>query len=613
MTPVRAPGPDTGDSGLRFEILGSLRACDQGGPIEFGSPKQRLALSVLLCNANRLVSVDILVEALWDDSPPLAAKKNLQVHICALRRLMGVQLLSPRITHKVGGYILEVDEAQLDWLMFEQKLRDSQHLWRREQLRARARVLAEALQFWRGPVLDGMRDNSVVDAAAQRLEDRVVTTFEDWAEAEVATGGAAGAIEQITNLALRHPFRERLRIVQMTALSQLGRRTEALGIYDEVRRSLAAEFGLSPSTALTALYETLLREGEAARSIGQSPAQLPAFSTVPRDLANFTGRQIFTRQIVAALAGGERLAMVTGPVGIGKTTVAVHIAHQLRLRFPDGCFFASLRADDGRLLSPRQIISELWCAVMESGPAGRRGGSPELWQRWLATRTALLVFDDVRRESEVRPLLPRIGNSVTVVTSRARLTGLGMAFRIILPPLSVAEAMDLLSNIIGPERVDRDRGSAERIVKAAGLSPLGVRIIGDKLAALCHVPLHEYLGRVDAAPSVLDELTAGDLTVRARLAGAVEDLPAAVREAFTFLGRLPEPLFTLDEAAGLLRLEVADALRVLETLLEANVISVPPAEADARSVVYRMPVLAHAYARELCARLAAPHSHDLLS
>ena len=543
----------------------------------------------------------MLVEALWDDSPPRAAKKNLQVHIWALRSLISAACSSPRITHRAGGYILEVDHAQLDWLMFEQKLRESQQFWRRDQLPARTRALAEALALWRGPVLDGMRGNAVVEAAAQRLESRVVTTFEDWAEAEVALGGALRAIEQITNLAHRHPFRERLRIVQMTALGQLGRRTEALAVYDELRRSLATEFGLSPSTALTALYEAVLHEGEAVRSLSQSPARRSAFSTVPRDLVAFTGRQAHTRQVVDALASGERLAMLTGPVGIGKTAFAVHLAHQLRNRFPDGCFFASLRADDGSLLSPRHVISELWWAVLESGTAGRQDGSPELWQHWLATRTALLVFDDVRSESEVRPLLPRIGNSATVVTSRTRLSGLGVAHRIRLPPLSVVEAMDLLRSLIGPERVNRDLGSAERIVGAAGLSPLGVRLFGDKLAVLCHVPLREYLVRLDGTLPVLDELTAGDLTIRARLAGAIEDLPVAARQAFPFLGRLPKPSFTLGEAADVFRLEVADALQVLETLLEANIITAPSAEAAARSVVYELPVLLHAYAREICA------------
>jgi DNA-binding SARP family transcriptional activator len=601
MRPARRDGPDDVGSELRFGILGALQVLAQGRPVILGPRKQQLVLAVLLGHANRPVSVDALIDALWEDSPPRTARKNLQVYVCALRGLLGATRSHPRITYQAGGYVLEVAPAELDWLQFERRVRDSRPLWPLAEPAVLARALAQALALWRGPVLSGLRGNPVIEAAAQQMESSLLTTFEDWAEAEVAAGGALGSIDRISGIACQHPFRERLRMVQMTALGQIGRRTEALAIYDELRRSLAREFGLTPSPALLAVYEALLRDGAATqlRPQGGPLRRLAALSLLPRDLAAFTGREAGTAELTAAFAGGERLAVLAGPVGVGKTTLAVHVAHQLRARFPDGCYFARLRSADGTPRSPQQVLAQLWWSATESGTASPPEGFPESWQHWLATHRALVVLDDARRESEVRPLLPEAGDSAVIITSWSRLTGLGHAHRATVPAFSLAEALDLLRRIIGRQRVDRDPRAAERIVTAAGRLPLAVRWVGHKLAALSHVPLPEYAGRMDGAAALLDELTAGDVTIRDRLAAAAGDLPGAALAAFPRLGLLAEPHFTLAEAASVLDLDQGAAVRTLETMLETSVITVPDGEVVAHSVVYEMQALAHAYAREL--------------
>jgi DNA-binding SARP family transcriptional activator len=601
MRPASQDG--LGDAGpeLSFRILGALQVLDQGHPVMLGPRKQQLVLAVLLGHANRPVSVDALIDALWEDRPPRTARKNLQVYICTLRGLLGATPARPRITHQAGGYALEVAPAELDWQLFERRVRDSRPLWSREDPAVLARALAQALALWRGPVLGGLRDRPVIEAAAQPIESSLLTTFEDWAEAEVAAGGALGAIGPISGLARQHPFRERLRMTQMTALGQIGRRTEALAIYDELRRLLAREFGLAPSQALMTVYQALLRDDAATQIRPQvGPLRrLASLSLLPHDLAAFTGREAATTELTAAFAGGERLAVLAGPVGVGKTTLAVHAAHELRGRFPDGCFFARMRAADGSPRPRPRVLAQLWWAVTESGTASPPAELGESWQRWLATHRALVVLDDARGESEVRPLLPEAGDSAVIVTSRSRLTGLGHAYRVTVPPFSVAEALDLLRQITGRQRVDRDRPAAERIVTAAGLLPLAVWGIGHKLAALSHVPLPEYAGRMSDDAALLDELTAGDVTVRDRLAAAAGDLPAAARTAFGRLGLLAGPLFTLAEAADVLGLDHGAATRTLETMLEASVIAVPDGEVVAHAVVYEMQALAHAYAREL--------------
>jgi DNA-binding SARP family transcriptional activator len=596
----RAVGGDGAPARIRCEVLGQLRVLKHGHAMELGPRKQQLVLAALLCNANSPVTVDTLIEALWEDRPPRTARKNVQVYVSALRRLFGTAPVGPRISHQASGYVLSVDTAELDWLQFEQMVRDSRRLWGRERASDVARALDEALTLWRGPVLAGMRGTTAIDEAAQRIEDRVLTVFEDWAESELVAGASLDVAEQITAVVHRHPFRERLRMCQMTALSQVGRRTEALAVFDELRRSLAREFGLEPGTALVELHRSLLSDQRPlVQSAGQILRRPAAGCLLPSDIPAFTGRGEIMREVGDALVGRrERLLVISGPVGVGKTTLAVHAAHVLREHFPGGCYYVRLSREDGALRSLAEITSQLLWAV--GVPAGAHDTDPPiLWQRWLAGHRALVVIDDARHESAVRPLLPEAGESAVIVTARTRLAGLGWAYRLTLPVFSTAEALHLLRRIIGDRRVDSDQRAAERIIAVVGRLPLAVRIIGDKLAGLDHVPLNEFLVRMESAPSLFDELTVGDVAVRARLEAAIADLPRSTDNAFRRLGALPLGCFTLRDAAMALKVDEEAAVRTLESLLEASFIAGPDAETIAHDVVYEMPLLTHVYAREL--------------
>ncbi|MEU6237503.1 AfsR family transcriptional regulator, partial [Kitasatospora sp. NPDC047058] len=239
-----------------------------------------------------------------------------------------------------------------------------------------------------------------------------------------------------------------------------------------------------------------------------------------------------------------------------------------------------------------------------SAPPG--GGGPRwAWQLWLTGRRALVVVDDARRECEVRPLLPEAGESAVVVTARSGLIGLEGAHRVRLPPLAAEEAVEFLGRVIGRDRVDADRESAARIVRAAGLLPLGVRLVADRLAFLRHVPLREYGARMAGSRALLDELCGDDPAVRARLAESVGDLPEAAHRAVLRLGRLTGPVFTLQQAAAVLGTDPESAVRVLEHLLEASLLTVPNVEGLAHTVRYEMPALPFAYAQELAARTAS--------
>jgi DNA-binding SARP family transcriptional activator len=596
---------------LRFGILGPVRIEAHGHSVDAGPRKQQIVLAALLCNANSLVSVDALTEALWLGSPPRTARKNIQVYVSALRGMTRADP-GPSVSYQTGGYVLHASPAELDSLLFEQLARDASRLRHVKPPAAMAEALAGALKLWRGRALDGMRDVPLLDAAAERLDRQFLAALEDWAEAEIATGSGAGVIERVTEAAQQHPLRERLRTLQMTALCQAGRQTEALAVYDELRRALAHQLGLSPSPALEEFYRSVLQglvpaapRPAAPRSAGRAPSRLPW------DQPTFTGRTEITRQLTAALVrDGHRQVVVTGPLGVGKTALAVHAAHQLDDDFPDGRFFVRLHDADGTARPVEEVVAQLMppdlVPMAQPGPRVRRGqrvwpGAHHAWQLWLARHRALIILDGARRESDVLPLLPETGDSAVIVTARCRLAGLEAAHRLLVPPFSMPEALDFLRRMISAGRVAADVRSAERIVLATGLLPLGLRVVAERLALLHHVPLREYADRMAGASYLLDELSAGDVTIRPRLARAIGELPQPARWGVTRLGRLSGAVFMLSEAAAVLDADERTAMRVLETLLEASVITVPSAEMFAHAVRYEMPPLIYAYAREVAA------------
>jgi DNA-binding SARP family transcriptional activator len=452
------PAAGAGDQAARlsFGILGPLRVLAGEHALDPGPRKQQIVLAALLCHANTPVPVDDLVDALWQAQPPRTARKNVQVYVSTLRGLLG--RASSDISYELGGYVLRLEDDVLDVLAFERKARLGRDLRHGGQHAAGSRALGDALALWRGPILAGMRDVPMLGAAAQRLEHRFVGVLEDWAEAELAVDGAAAVIERVADVAHRNPFRERLRMVQMTALCQAGRRSEALAVYDEVRRSLAHEFGIGPSPAMDALYRAMLRDDEpsAVRPAPADPARRRTTATLlPRDLPAFTGRADCVRRLVDALTvNGERVAVVAGPVGVGKTTLAIHVAHLVGADFPDGRFLVRLRDGDGALRPVDEVLAELlWSSADASAAHGRHGDVRTLWRQWSATHRALVVVDDVRCESEIRPFLPDVGPGAVLATGPTRLAGLEPAYRLRVPPFTVEEALEFLGREIGRAHV----------------------------------------------------------------------------------------------------------------------------------------------------------------
>ncbi|MFE8916918.1 BTAD domain-containing putative transcriptional regulator [Streptomyces globisporus] len=612
------PPVRTGAAGtVHFSLLGPLTARRDGRELALGPRKQRLALATLLARPNTPVPVDVLTDAVWPDDPPRTARKNLQVYISAARALLGTggDGGTDRLVHGCGGYLLRIAEDELDTLRFGSLARAGRAAAERGDLPGAARLLRQALDLWEGPPLNDLRDSAGVADEADRLEARCLTVYEDWAEAEIELGRAAVAVDGLRDLVERHPLRERLRAAWMNSLHQSGRQAEALAVYDDYRQLMARELGLEPSPAMAALYRSMLGRGREARRPA-APREMPSPVALPAGTGAFTGRREELRDLLDVLGGGEeRVVVVSGPGGAGKSALAVRAAHLLADPFPDGRVHVRVRGEDGAARGRAEILAELgrWCGVAAAGaeapatPAGAEAPASagalavlaEAWQEWQARHRALVVLDDVPDEASVRGLLPRSGKCAVLVTARGQLPGLAPVHRIALPALADGEALELLGKLIGAGRLRTDPGAALRIVRACGGLPLAVEVSGMRLAVLRHLPLAEYADRLDDPSAALDELVAGDVSVRERIASGWRDLADGNRWVLGRLAGLADDgCFTLDRATVALGCGERAAIRAVEALIDAGAVTSPAGEVTAHAALYEVPRLLCLFARE---------------
>jgi len=588
---------------VRFGILGPLTVERDGIPVVLGPLKQQQVLAMLLCQANRMTSVDVLTETLWDDEPPRTARKNLQVYITCLRRLLGNIGGEDRFVWCHGGYLLRVADEELDLLRFHTLVAHARQASSTAEL---VNSLAEALRLWRGPMLDGLTGARQLSAEADRLELRYVAAFEDWADGELALGNAGRVVEQICELAARHPFRERLRQLQMTALHRCGRQAEALAVFDELRQAFVRELGVRPSPATEKLYQAMLTTEPAVRT----PAKVPSGgvrTVLPPDLSDFTGRAEPLAEVERQLATETpNVVMLVGPMGVGKTSLAVHAAHRAGRLFPHGRLFLNMRTELGAARSPRSVLLDL---LRFAGLTGHPGQAELIdsdiadlgsrWQSWLMDRRVLLVLDDACDSAALRAVLPMAGSSVVLATTRRRALELEDAVRLEILPMLEDEAVTLLGRIIGPDRVAADQDAGARIVEAVGHLPLAIRTAGGKLAVLRHLPLAEFADRLEQPDELLAELCTTESGLWTRLAAGLSELAEPQRSVLRRLGLISTPWFTLEQATVALAELPGKVRRQLESLVEVNAVTVRATEVSAHAAVYEVPRLLRCYVREM--------------
>ena len=349
---------------MEFRVLGPLEAEAAGQGVELGGRRQQRVLATLLLSPNRTVPMSRLVEACWDDDPPDSARRQVLNRLAALRAV-----LTPAgayIDSGESGYRLRVAPTELDLLVFED-------LVRRGRAAGDAGLLRQALGLWRGPALADL-GGTVLEREAARLAEYRLAVWEECLELELAAGGNPRVVDELRGLVADHPVREKLVGLLMTALAGRGRRQEALTAYRDLADRLAAELGVDPSRELRRIRDSIQRPEPRPAGV-VVPAQLPA------DVRGFSGRLTALERLDQLLSDRQTgravvISAIAGTAGVGKTSLAVHWAHRVRDKFPDGQLYVNLRGFDpsGAVVEPTRALRRFLAALHVLG--GPHPGRP---------------------------------------------------------------------------------------------------------------------------------------------------------------------------------------------------------------------------------------------
>ncbi|WP_346140414.1 AfsR/SARP family transcriptional regulator [Kutzneria viridogrisea] len=584
---------------VRFHLLGPLAVLVDGKEIPLGGTKQRVLLAHLLLNANRLVSPGQLIETLWPGEPPASAAANLQTYVWRLRRRLPTAPGMPGLRTCGSGYSLAVDPEDLDAHRFTRLVEEAARAARKGAARSALALLAEAEALWRGDPLADLPTAPAWDAELGRLVEKRLAAVEERLALQVLLGEHDPVIAELTVLLAEHPYRERLWQQYMLALNGAGRRAEALNAYATARERLVADLGVEPGPELRAIQDAVLN-GENLPSGPVSASPPPPLRQLPADLPDFTGRADHVRELAQVLAANRAtppVVVLTGSPGTGKTALAMHVAHRLADRFPDGQLYVDL-AGTGVARGPAEVLADFLHALGVTGnlvPA-RLDQRAALFRSQLSGRQVLLVLDDAACADQVRPLLPAGAGCAVLVTSRGRLPELPGAQHLALAVFEEGEAEQLLAGVAGADRVLGEPAEAAAIVRCCGYLPLAIRIAGARLAGRQAWSLRTLHDRLADESNRLSELRVGDLGVRSSFELSLRQLCGPARTAFcrsALLGAQDFPSWVLDAL-----LDRRDTHEVLDLLVDANLISLVGVDA-AGHPRYRLHDLLRCYAAEL--------------
>ena len=598
-----------------YRMLGLLEV-GTGAHVDLRIPpgRQQIALSAMLLEANRVVSVDHLIDAIWEDDPPPTVRAQVQICVSGLRTNLGKIGREKTIVTKPSGYLIQVGEGELDAQVFERLVADADRLTRADAIADAAKLMQRAIGLWRGPALSGITSRTL-EAKAAQLDENRLSALETFHDLQLRLGAHRQLIGQLVALVNEQPLRERLRGQLMLALYRSGRQADALETYRAGRALLIDQLGLEPGTELRQLESRILAEdasldltGDSVRAAGESaPAEpeIVAPSQLPTDIADFTGRASVLDTIASIVAGNgtslaARVAVLVGRPGVGKSAVAVHAAHLLLDKnFPDGQLYCDLGDTRAHQATSVDVLGRFLRALGIPGTSipDTLDERAEMFRHLVARRRMVIVLDGASAEHQVRPLLPGSSSSTVIVTSRNRLTGLPGARVIDVDVFDKDQAIGLLANAIGKQRVNDEPAAAEVLVRMVGRLPLALRIVAARLAARPHWSLAWMVERLSDERRRLDELAHGELVVRASLALTYDGLEPRARQLLRLLSTLDGLSFPPWVAAALLDADLFDAADLLEMLVDAHMLEVAAIDLSG-SPRYKLHELIRLFARE---------------
>ncbi|MEE4543165.1 BTAD domain-containing putative transcriptional regulator [Streptomyces sp. V4-01] len=647
---------DEAEPRLSVRLLGPARAFVGAREPSLGPPLQRAVFAVLAVRRNQIVDRGDLIDAVWGEDLPSDPAGGLHTYVAGLRRVLdpGRPRRSPGRhlqSHPSGYRLLLLPEAS-DLARFEQLRDRGRAEWRAGRNASAERLLREALDLFEGPPLGGVPGPF---AGTQRswLTEQRQSVAGDRIDVLLAQGRDDEATDAARRLADEEPLRERTWAQLMLALYRDGRQADALASFDRARDALAEALGLDPGPHLGSLRQRIVAsdpsllddaapgghagagpwsggprpvpdEGmravrdedmRAVRDEGSGPARLRSrpgseaalaqralaapWANLPRGAGHFVGREAEIRRI-ASVAERAGVCVIDGMAGVGKTTLAVHAARQLEPRYPDVRLYLDLYGHTpGRVpLTAAEALEKL---LLAAGVPGERvpaelDDRAALWRSLLVGRRCLLVLDNVVDARQARPLLPGAAASLVLVTSRRRLSGLDAGEVLSLEMLSRPDAIALLGAVAGADRVAAEPAAADQVVRACGGLPLAVQIAAARLRHRPAWSLAHLRDRLDDEDRRLDELAAEDRSVAAAFALSYRSLEPAEQRTFRLLGLFPGTEIGLHAAAALAGTAPTAADRLLEGLVDCQLLDAP------RPGRYRLHDLLKMYAARECRR-----------
>ncbi|MFJ3793343.1 AfsR/SARP family transcriptional regulator [Kitasatospora sp. NPDC090091] len=577
-----APDPDE----LRISLLGPVRARRGTTELPLGSPQQRAVLAMLAARAGRRMSIQDIIDSLWDYPAPSQAVAAVRTYVSRLRKALVHERPAARadaaLVSVSDGYELQLPRTAVDLHVFENLLAEAGAAHAAGDHATAARTAADALALWHGDEALAALPGFHAGALRTKLAEQRIDAAELLLASRIELGHGAEVITELSELTRQHPLRERPRELLMLALYRGGRQAEALGVYTDTRKLLIEELGVEPGAGLASMHTRILA-GDPA--LAQTPAAagrdelatVPAPAQLPANVADFTGRSGLVHELRATLRGGSGqapvVASLSGIGGVGKTTLAVHVAHSLRADFPDGQLYVDLRGAGLRgPADPAAVLGDFLYALGVAEPPDSFEQRAALYRSLLADRRMLVLLDNVADARQVMPLVPGAPGSAVLITSRPRLAQLPGAHLLDVAELTPQEAFDLFAAIAGRHRVDAEPEAALAVVTACGFLPLAVRIAAARLASRPRWSVSDLARRLADQRRRLSELQLGNLAVETIIGLGYGQLRPEEARAFRLLSLINVPDLPLSAIAALLGTDEDLAEDLAESLVEANML-----------------------------------------
>jgi len=516
----------------RIQVLGSVRAWLGDQELHLGSPRQKGLLALLALAGGQPLSRQHLTDALWGEHPPTRSANVIQVYVGRLRRVLEPHRPArgqSRVLPAVGdGYALAVDADAVDALRMRRALA-SAGAARRDNRHASVRaLLAPVLNEWREPLLGTafFADQQLATALVEEHRRAVVWN----AAAAIAEGDAAEVLTALEETATANPWDETVQALRIRALLAVGRRADAINAYHRVNQALRDHLGVGSGPVLAEAFTLALAPGSSEHRQPELPEPFIA-AQLPARTGQFTGRTGELSALKAILSGPAdrtRIVCLEGGPGVGKTSLALELAHAMSSRYGDGQLFIDLRGHDrsGAVGQSEALVYLLRSLGVDESRLP--SGSDELAARYrtaVSGRRLLVLLDNAAGTDQVLALLPPTPSSGVIITSRHSLTALATHHSVHLrevEPLSTVEARSLLGRTVGEERVAAGRGAADTLVDFCEGLPLALRIVAARLVA--------------DPDRTLDSMAAELADEKERLGGlSVEGEARSVRSAFQLL------------------------------------------------------------------------------